>query len=236
MIHYAARTVPWTLVSVSCVIIVGLMTLVAIWPDIMWPLQGTAVGLIAGTVAWSMDERSAAVVDTLPRALWWRTTARAAVVPVVLFVWAGCLAGAGDRLPGHFWFFVAQGAIGAGAALMVTLAQRAGGTAEPGRRFATLVIPTATALALSRPLERWAPVFPIWPTEHWAASRALWSGLAVVFLLGPWLWCSAGPGHCGRYDRYDRRGRRAGGVKGHENAPDPVWVRGVLRFRGGGGN
>jgi hypothetical protein len=185
VIRYAGRTVPWRLVTVCCAIIMGLMTLVAIWPTIMWPLQGTAVGVVAGIVAWSMDERSAAVVDTTPRALWWRTTARAVVVPVVLLVWTGCLTVAGDRLPQHFRFFIAQAAVAAGAALAVTLAQRAGGNAEPGRRFAALVIPTAAALALARPLERWLPVFPIWPAEHWAASRALWSVLAVVFLLGP---------------------------------------------------
>ena len=34
----------------------------------MWPLQGIAVGLLAGVAGFAYDEPAAAVVDTLPAA------------------------------------------------------------------------------------------------------------------------------------------------------------------------
>lgn len=70
MIRHAARAVPWGLVAVACVLVPVLMAITSAWPEVMWPLQGTAIGLLAAVAAWSMDERAAAVVDTLPRPLW----------------------------------------------------------------------------------------------------------------------------------------------------------------------
>ena len=75
----------------SCVVVAALMAMVAAWPEVVWPLQGAAVGLLAGAAAWSMDETSAAVVDTLPRPLSWRTAARAAAVVPSALVWTGCV-------------------------------------------------------------------------------------------------------------------------------------------------
>src|SRR5258705_4659676 len=81
-------------------IVIGLMGLVGRWPWIMWPLQGTALGVIAGVTAWATDEPAASVVDTLPRPPWWRTAARATVVPLMLAVWVGCLLVTRHRLHG----------------------------------------------------------------------------------------------------------------------------------------
>ena len=82
MIAYAARAVPWRLVLAGCLVTTALMAIVAVSPDTMWPLQGTAIGLLAGLAAWSMDETAAPLVDALPRPLAWRTAARAlGIVP-----------------------------------------------------------------------------------------------------------------------------------------------------------
>jgi hypothetical protein len=187
VIRYTVRTTPWTMLVVGCGVVAGLVTIVAHRPGSMWPLQGTAVGVIAGVVAWSMDERTAPIVDTLPRPHWWRTVARAlVVVPALLGLWVACLAAFRDRLPDHFGLFVVHGVVATVLALAVTVWRRSRGAAEPGAAFATYVIPAATALALIRPVARWLPVFPIWETERWALSWALWltvGGLAAVMLV-----------------------------------------------------
>ena len=111
MIGYAVRVLPWRLTLASCALITALMSLVAAWPWVMWPLQGTSVGLIAGAVAWAMDERAAAVVDTLPRSLRWRTTARALIVVPLLGVWIVALVLMRDRIPAHLDLFILQGSL-----------------------------------------------------------------------------------------------------------------------------
>jgi hypothetical protein len=180
VIRFAARAVPWPLVLLSCALTAALMAMAAAWPRIMWPLQGTAVALLAGAAAWSMDETAAAVVDTLPRPLWWRTAARAiAVVPLGL-VWAMCVVIPGDRLPPHGELFLLQGL----AALLFAVAfvtwRRARGHAGPGAQFASFVIPAVAFLALARPFPDRLPLFPVWPGEAWTLSLGIWSTLAVA--------------------------------------------------------
>jgi hypothetical protein len=178
--RYAIRVTPWLMLVASCGVIVGLMALVAAWPSIMWPLEGAAIGVIAGTVAMALDERCAAIVDTLPRGLVWRSTARAAlVVPMLLAVWLGCLFAWQHRLPAHSGLFALQGVAAAGTALAFAVWSRATGSAEPGAPFAAAVIPVTMGLALLRPWTRWLPLFPVWPNENWALSRTIWSSLAI---------------------------------------------------------
>ncbi len=127
MTGYAARAVPWPLVAVACATVAGLLSLVAASPWAMWPLQGTAAGVLAGAVAWSMDEPATAVVDTLPRGLRWRTAARSSVVPVLLGVWAVSLVSMRGRIPGHLQLFLLQGLGAVSLALAVTTWRRARG-------------------------------------------------------------------------------------------------------------
>ena len=174
MIRYAARVLPGRLAVVSCVLIAGLMSLVAAWPWVMWPLQGTSVGIIAATVAWAMDERAAAVVDTLPRSLRWRTAARTLIVAPLLGVWVTVVVLMRDRIPPHLDLFLLQGAAAVVIALGVTVSRRVNGIAEPGRSFAALAVAAATTLALARPLAHWLPLFPVWPTDNWPLSNTIW--------------------------------------------------------------
>ena len=183
MTGYVTRAVPWPLVAAGSATVAGLMGLVAAWPWILWPLQGTAVGVLAGTVAWSMDEPAAAVVDTLPRSLRWRTAVRALTVPLVVGVWTTSLVLMRARIPAHLGLFLLQGIGAACFALAVTAWRRSHGVPEPGRAFAALVVPVATALALARPVAGWLPVFPVWPDDRWALSQTLWSVLTAGSLV-----------------------------------------------------
>jgi len=179
VIRYAARAVPWPLVAAVCALAPVLMAIVAAWPESMWPLQGATIGLLAAAAAWSMDESAAAVVDSLPRSLRWRTAARAtAVVPLAL-TWAGCILVAGDRLPPHAGVFLLQGAAALLFAVAVATWRRAGGSATPGMRLGSATVGIAAVVALVRPLPDALPLFPIWDFEAWTRSLVLWSGLAA---------------------------------------------------------
>src|SRR5215218_2945884 len=113
MLRYAARAVPWLRVSLAAGLVVLLMELVRWDPWVLWPLEGTAVGLLAGAAAWSFDESAAVVVDVAPRGLAWRTAARTPAVLVLAAVWCGVVAHAGDRaLFGQSTEVLVQGLVG----------------------------------------------------------------------------------------------------------------------------
>jgi hypothetical protein len=183
MIRYAASAVPWARVVSSAALIVLLMELVRWSPWILWPLQGTAVGLLAGASAWCFDEPAAVVVDVAPRGLAWRTGARAPAVLGLTLVWCASVWHAGDRaLFGHSVSVLVQGlaavAVGAGYAGC----RRAWGEPAPGLILATTLIPLTTAWALVRPLEDWLNVFPYGTSSAnaWATSTTGWIALGIV--------------------------------------------------------
>lgn len=178
--RHAARAVPWTVVVASSALVAGLVLLTAQRPSMLWPLFGTAVGLIVAATASAADEPAAAVVDTLPRGLVWRTAARFLVVPVVLVAWVGPVWAARSDLPDHLGLFVLQGVTAALVGIAVPMWLRARGSSEPGRVVATIAVPVAAALALMRPFTAHVPLFPIWPSENWARGTLLWSATAVA--------------------------------------------------------
>ena len=183
MLRHAARGVPWSLVAATALLVLGLLALVRYDPWTLWPLQGTAVGLLAGAVGWCLDEPAAAVVDPAPRGLAWRTIARALGVAVLLAAWSGGVWWARDELFGHPWAVLGQGL----AATAVTTAwvtwRRACGEACPGQRWALTVVPVTTAWALVRPLPSHLPVFPYADGAGyggWGASAAGWTVAGVL--------------------------------------------------------
>lgn len=180
MIRYAVWAVPWGLVGLVCAAVAALMAVTAAQPETLWPLQGMAVGLLVAAAAWSMDERGAAVVDTLPRSLAWRTTARAAAALPLAAAWIAAVVLAGDRLPDHPALFVHQGL----AALLVGVAvatwRRHRGEAVPGRAIAPAALGLVATLALVRPFSDRVPLFPLWEGEPWRLSAVLWWGLTVA--------------------------------------------------------
>lgn len=186
MIGYGIRAVPWQRISLAGTLVVVLMELVRWNPWTLWPLEGTAVGLLAGAAAWCFDEPAAVVVDTLPRGPAWRAAARAPAIVALGVLWTATAVHAGHGVFfGHRDAVLLQGlaAIAAGAAL--ALWSRGRGEATPGLRIATIVVPVATAWALARPLQRLVPVFPYGTSapSEWTASAAGWSLLAVLAML-----------------------------------------------------
>jgi len=180
MIRHAARAVPWAVIALGIGLVPLPLLIVGRWPYAMWPLQGTAVGVLAATTAWCFDEPAAAVVDTLPRHLGWRTAARCAGVLLIVAGWVLTLAGTSDGYFGHTTDVAWQGA----AAMLLTVAvvtwRRSHGAATPAKAVATTVVPVAMFVALVRPFEAQLPLFPYTSTGDWETSRLLWTSCAVL--------------------------------------------------------
>ncbi|WP_433061109.1 hypothetical protein [Dactylosporangium sp. CS-033363] len=188
MRHHAARAVPWPLVAVAALLIAGLLAAVRLDNWTLWPLQGTAVALLAGAVGWCLDEPAAAVVDPAPRGLAWRTLARAAGIAALLAAWSAAVWWARPGLYGHPWTVLVQGYAAAAVATAWVTWRRTRGEATPGQRWAIAVIPAVTVWALVRPLERRLPVFPYasgGDYGDWSASGTGWllTGAAAVAAL-----------------------------------------------------
>lgn len=186
MVKYAARAVPWVRVTVAAGLVVLLMELVRWNPWVLWPLEGTAVGLLAGATAWCFDESAAVVVDVAPRSLAWRTAARAPAALALALVWCAVVWHAGDRaLFGQSYAVLVEGlaalAIGAGYAGWL----RAWGEPMPGLVLTTAVVPLTAAWALVRPFEATLPVFPYGTNSaaDWAGSMVGWGVLGTLALI-----------------------------------------------------
>jgi len=186
MLAYAARAVPWRRVALAAALVVALMELVRWDAWTLWPLQGTAVGLLAGAAAWSMDEASAVVVDTTPRGLAWRTMARGPAVVLLALVWVMvCLRAGAVALFGHREAVLVQGLVAIAAGLAYACWRRAHGAAMPGLLFATAVVPGVTAWALARLFDDQLAVFPYGTTSAhgWQLSTVGWLVLGVLAVL-----------------------------------------------------
>ncbi len=197
MIRYAARAIPWVRVGLAAGLVVLLMELVRWNPWVLWPLEGTAVGLLAGAAAWCFDESAAVVVDVAPRSLAWRTAARIPAVLALIAVWCGVVALAGDgALFGRSAEVFVEGLAALAAGSAYATWRRAWGEPMPGLRLAVAVVPVTSAWALVRPFEATVPVFPYGTSSanDWAASTAGWLALGVLaivllmaaLLSGPW--------------------------------------------------
>lgn len=184
MFWYATRAVPWARLAVASLLVLTLMEVVRRWPWRMWPLEGSAVGLLAVAAAWCFDERAATVVDTAPRSLAWRTGARGAPVLCLLAVWLVAVHRTRESVFGHPGDVAWQGVAAMLAASGYACWRRATGNPEPGLTLAAVVVPLSTCWALIRPLPELLPVFPYADGSgvfgDWGVSRALWSALAGV--------------------------------------------------------
>jgi hypothetical protein len=197
---YAARAVPWLRIAVHGVLVVALMEVVQRWPWQTWPLQGCAVALLAAGAASCFDEPAAVLVDALPRPLWWRTTARAAGVLLLLGAWSVAVLRSWDDLFAHPWHVAWQGVAACLAGAAWAAWRRSGGDPDPGVRLGLVVVPLVTAWALVRPFSQQLPVFPYADGSgdfgDWGASLAGWvalGGVAVVALVAAlgdarWWW------------------------------------------------
>jgi hypothetical protein len=186
MTRHAIRATPWLFLGAAAALVTAMLRVLEQWSYTMWPLQGVAVGLLAGAAAWAYDEPAAAVVDTLPRGLAWRTAARGTSVLALLVWWTASVAW---TRPAYFGHAVDVWWQGVAAVLAVSAAvtwQRRRGLASPARLAATVAVGAAAYLALLRPFEDSLPVFPYTPDGPWADSRAWWSALAAAALVMLW--------------------------------------------------
>lgn len=182
---YAARAIPWHLLGVCTALLATLMALVRLHAWTLWPLQGLAVGLLAGAVGWCLDEPAAAVVDAAPRGLAWRTAARGIAIALLGAVWLLLVWWARPALFGHPETVAVQGLSASAIACAWVSWRRAEAAATPGNRWSTTVVPLAAAWALARPFEMRLPVFPYGPagpTANWAGSTWLWATAGVAAL------------------------------------------------------
>jgi hypothetical protein len=187
MIRHAGKAVPWVRVGLAGGLVAVLMELVRWNPWVLWPLEGTAVGLLVGAAAWCFDEPAASVVDTLPRGPAWRAAARTPALVLLLATWTVVALHAGnDVLFGHLSALLVQGftAVSGGAALAVW--SRGRGEPTPGMRIAVVVVPVSTAWALVRPLHQQLPVFPYGTSSatDWQASTTGWALVGALSALG----------------------------------------------------
>ena len=183
MTGYVARAVPWTRVALAAALVAVLMELVRWDPWVLWPLEGTAVGLLAGATAWCFDETAAAVVDSSPRGLAWRTMARSPGPLVLVATWTAVVLHAGGETTfGHGGDIWIQGAAASLAGAAYSNWRRSYGDSSPGMIFATAVVPATTAWAVVRPFDRHLAVFPYATTSPsgWEHSAAGWVALTIA--------------------------------------------------------
>jgi hypothetical protein len=185
MTSYAARAVPWGLLGTGAGVIVGLLLLVERWPYTLWPLQGTAVGLLAGMAVWCYHEPAAAVVDTLPRGLRWRTVSRSTGALALLVVWLIAVQQTRSGFFGHPRDVAWQGIAAVFVSACYLTWCRSRGSTGPARAASAGIISIALFVALARPMDKQVPIFPYTTTDDWATSRLLWSAacLAAITLL-----------------------------------------------------
>lgn len=205
MLGHAARAVPWGRVALAAGLVVLLMDLVRRDPWALWPLQGTAVGLLAGATAWCFDDVAVAVVDTAPRGLAWRAAARSPAVLVLVLAWVLAVHRTGDDAGfGHPRAVLVQGLVAITVGAAVACWRRARGEEAPGLVFAGVVVPAVTAWALVRPFDEQLAVFPYGTTSAtgwhlstvgWAVTGALAAALLVAALAdAPWWRLRVSPG------------------------------------------
>lgn len=182
MVRVAIRSLPWGRLAASAVLLGILMEGVRRSPWFLWPLEGEAVGVLAAAAAWCLDEPAGAIVDVVPRPLWWRTGARAAGVAGMMGVWSVAVWWSRDSLFGHPWDVWVQGLAASTVGAAWATWRRSTGVRTPGIAFAATAVPIAAIWALTRPFPRTLPVFPYGTTGSgdWTTSTTGWIAVASV--------------------------------------------------------
>ena len=180
MVRHAARALPWPLLAAAAALLYGLLRTVQEWPYAVWPLEGLAVGLLAGIAAFAYDEPAAAVVDTLPRGLAWRTAARSLGVVLLLGWWFVIVTLTRDAYVGHAVEIAWQGLAATVAVVATTAHLRRRGAAGPATLVGTVVVGGAMFLAMTRPFQDRLPIFPHPAAGDWADNRMLWTCVLVA--------------------------------------------------------
>jgi hypothetical protein len=177
---YLARAVPWRATTAIGVLLVGLLAALSIRVAELWPLEGCALGVLAGSAAWCFDEPAAEVVDVTPRSLAWRTLARMSGVAWLVGWWTLGVWLVRETFHGHALAVLCHGA---GATLFVVGVvtwRRAARMARPGTATASVVMSIAVFMALCHPYPRQLPLFPYVYGGPWAAAAVWWGCSAAL--------------------------------------------------------
>jgi hypothetical protein len=180
MIRYGLHAVPVAAVAFAVTAVAGLLWMVDRWSPGTWPLAGVAVALLGATAARLADEPAASIVDSLPRALWWRTVARLPYAAVLVGVWLAGVAVVGIGFTGRPDVVGLQGVGAVVLGVAITTALRRRGHSRPGAAVGSAFLVVVMAFAVANPATEWLPVFPFGPDDPWRAAGWLWGGLVAV--------------------------------------------------------
>lgn len=181
MLRYAVRALPVPSVVLVLGAMYGWFWLLRTWPSYVWLAAGIAAGLLGAGASRLFDEPAAAVVDTLPRALWWRTAARSGAAVGLVGVWlVGVWTLDPDRGGVHrdLLSLYGVGVVLTVAALCTALRRR--GHASPGSAVGSGLFVVLLFFALSNPMPHLLPLFPLVTDPQVSASRWLWAGIVVA--------------------------------------------------------
>ena len=180
MLRYSMRALPLPELYAGCLALVGLFWVLDRWPQQMWQSAGLAAAMAGALAGYLFDEPAASIVDTLPRARWWRTVARMVPVALLTGLWLVAASLINPQDIGRADVLRLQGVGAILLAVAVTTLLRRRGEASPGLIVASTVLLVLTFFALMNPVEDVLPLFPYGPEDDWAASRWLWTGVAAV--------------------------------------------------------
>jgi len=181
MLRYWLHVLPLPTLATGVSGAAVLLLLVDRWPALMLQLAG--VGVAAGTASRLFDEPAASVVDTLPRAMWWRTMARMVPAALLAAAWALGVSLVEMDGVGRNDVIAAQGVAAIVLAAGITTALRRRGQAAPGLAVGSGMLLVLTALVLVNPLDEWVPLFPYGGHGDWDGSLGMWTSAAAVALL-----------------------------------------------------
>jgi hypothetical protein len=179
MLRYSLRVLPLPVFAAALAAIAGLLWLADRNIYHEWPLVGLAVGAIGAAAGYLFDEPAAAVVDTLPRSLRWRTAARLIPAGVLAAAWIGGLGATDVGLAGRIGVVRLEGVGAILAASGAATVLRRSRVPAPGFTVGGPLLLVTALFAVASPLHRQIPLFELGPDGDWAASRALWTAIAL---------------------------------------------------------
>jgi hypothetical protein len=194
VLGYVLRVLPLPELYAGGLGVLGLLWLVDRWPQQLWQLAGVAAALAGALAGYLFNEPAASIVDTLPRARWWRTTARLLPVAMLVLLWLAAASLVDPKDIGRSDVLRLQGVGAILLAVATTTWLRRRGLPSPGAIVASSVLLLLTFATLMNPIDDQLPLFPYGPHGSWAASRLLWVGLATVAAIAVAASCREGPG------------------------------------------
>jgi hypothetical protein len=178
---YARRALPVPAVTAVLLAMACWFWLLNSWPSYLWLAGGIAAGLLGAGAARLFDEPAAAVVDTLPRALCWRTVARSIAATALVVVWLVGVWTVDTDQPGVHLGLLRLHGVGAVLTVAATCTGlRRRGHATPGFAVGSTLFLVLLYLATSNPLPHHVPLFPLVTDPVVVNSTRLWWGIVIT--------------------------------------------------------